>query len=177
MSKSTQLLKSDYVKTPKWCANDMICFFKPEGKILDPCRGENKVFWNYLKCDWAEIEEGVDFYKINSRYDWIIGNPPYSIFNSWIRHSYEISKNIVYLLPTFKVYNALSLMRLYLKKGNIRHIRLYDTGKKIEWARSRPICAVHFEVGFFGDTSYSLYENIKNEAELDLNIFNDMNRD
>lgn len=134
-------------------------FFKPVGKILDPCRGENKVFHNILQCDYAEIKEGRNFFDIKEEYDWIIGNPPYSIFNKWIKHSYTIGKDIVYLLPTFKVYNALSLMRLYFKEGYIKHIRLYDTGKDIEWSRSRPICSVHFQVGYFGDTSYSKYKD------------------
>jgi len=153
-----ELLDSDYVQTPDWCARDMVSFFNPTGTVLDPCRGENRVFHNILQCDYAEITEGLDFFAVNKHYDWIIGNPPYSIFNKWIKHSYKIGKNIVYLLPTFKVYNALSLMRLYYDKGHIRHIRLYDTGKNIEWSRSRPICAVWFQVGYFGDTSYSKYD-------------------
>ena len=155
----TDLLDSDYVQTPEWCARDIIDFFKPSGRVLDPCRGENKVFHNILQCDFAEIKEGINFFDINTKYDWIIGNPPYSIFNKWIKHSYKIGTNIVYLLPTFKVYNALSLMRLYFDKGHIKHVRLYDTGTDIEWSRSRPICAVHFQVGYFGDTGYSKYES------------------
>lgn len=136
----------------------MITYFNPSGKILDPCRGENKVFWNILNCDWCEITQGKDFFACNQKYDWIIGNPPYSIFNPWIKHSYEIADNIVYLLPTFKVHNALSLMRLYRDKGHIKHIRMYDTGKDIPWSRSRPICAVWFKKDYFGDTSYTYYK-------------------
>ena len=154
-----KLLESDYVQTPLWCAKDMIDFFNPSGKILDPCRGENKMFWNLLKCDWCEINENIDFFENNNHYNYIIGNPPYSIFNQWLHHSYDIADNIIYLLPTFKVYNPLSLMRLYRDKGHIKHIRFYDTGTNIEWSRSRPICAVWFKVDYFGDTSYSFVEN------------------
>lgn len=153
-----KLLKSDYVQTPIWCAEDMINYFKPNGKILDPCRGKNKVFYNLLNNpDWCEIEENVDFFDNKDNYDFIIGNPPYSIFNKWLRHSYKIGRNIIYLLPTFKVWNPLSLARLYRDSGGIKHIRLYDTGKRIEWSRSRPITAVWFQVGYKGDTSYSYY--------------------
>lgn len=154
-----KLLPSDYVKTPKWCAQDMISYFNPKGEILDPCMGKNRVFYDILEnADWCEITDGVDFFENNKQYNWIIGNPPYSIFNRWLRHSYKISENIVYLLPTFKVWNPLSLARLYRDKGGIKHIRLYDVGKRIEWARSRPITAVWFQVGYSGDTSYSYYE-------------------
>jgi hypothetical protein len=156
-----QLLESDYVKTPLWCAKDMINYFNPSGIILDPCRGENKVFYNNLKnSEWCEINEGVDFFEYKKQVDWIIGNPPYSIFGYWIKHSYSISKNIVYLLPTFKIFNALSLMRLYRDKGGIKHIRMYDVGKDIEWSRSRPIVACWFQRNYKGNTSYSYYKEI-----------------
>jgi len=157
--KKYELLESDYVQTPEWCAKDMIDYFKPIGKILDPCRGKNKVFYNSLNnSDWCEITEGIDFFENNNQYDWIIGNPPYSIFNIWIKQSYKIGSNIVYLSPTFKIFNALSLMRLYRDKGGIKHIRVYDTGKDIEWSRSRPIVACWFQREYKGDTSYSYYK-------------------
>jgi hypothetical protein len=137
----------------------MVEYFYPEGRILDPCRGENKVFTNILpNADWCEIKEGVDFFECKKQYDWIIGNPPYSIFNHWIKYSYKIATNIVYLLPTFKIFNALSLARLYRDNGGIKHIRLYDVGKKIEWGRSRPIVACWFQKDYDGDTSYSYYK-------------------
>lgn len=155
--KKYKLLESDYVQTPQWCAVDMIKFFNPTGKILDPCRGENKVFWKILKCDWNEITEDSDFFDNHNHYNWIIGNPPYSIFNVWIRHSYKLADNIVYLLPTFKVFNALSLMRLYRDVGGIKHIRVYDVGKQIEWSRSRPIVACLFQKKYIGSTDWSYY--------------------
>ncbi|HOJ94871.1 MAG TPA: hypothetical protein PK390_06505, partial [Fervidobacterium nodosum] len=51
--------------------------------------------------------------------------------------------------------------RMYGQNGWIKHIRFYDTGKKIEWSRSRPIVAVHFQKNYFGDTSWSYYEGGK----------------
>jgi hypothetical protein len=151
------LVESDYVLTPEWCAKDMIAYFNPQGKILDPCRGLNKVFYNLLPSgtDYCEIQEGIDFFKYDKKMDWIIGNPPYSIFDSWMEHSYSIATNIVYLLPTFKIFNALGLYRKYKKYGWIKHIRFYDTGKDISWSRSRPIVAVHFQLNYQGDTSWS----------------------
>lgn len=154
-----KLVESDYVQTPEWCAQDMVRFFQlfHFEPILDPCRGENKVFWNILKCDWCEIKEGKDFFENNNYYEWIIGNPPYSIFYPWMKHSYEIADNIVYLLPTFKVFNALGLIRMYKKNGWMKHIRVYDVGKKIEWSRSRPIIAVWFQKDYQGETTWSWY--------------------
>lgn len=151
------LLQSDYVQTPEFIAQDMINFFKPKGKILDPCRGENKVFYNILKCEWCEISQGKDFFEYKEKVDWIIGNPPYSICKQWIKHSYEIADNIVYLFPLFNVWNPLSLVRFYRDNGHIKHQRLYDVGKNIEWSRSRPICAIYFKKNYFGEMGFSYY--------------------
>lgn len=152
-----ELVESDYVMTPEWCAKDMIQYFNPIGKILDPCRGLNKVFHNLLPIgtDYCEIQEGINFFDYDKQVDWIVGNPPYSIFNDWMEKSFEISENILYLVPTFKIFNALGLCRMYKDKGWIKHIRFYDTGKNIEWSRSRPIVAVHFQQNYVGDTSWS----------------------
>lgn len=153
------LVSSDYVLTPEWCAIDIINWFKPDGKILDPCRGLNKVFYNNLpvNTDYCELQEGIDFFKYTKQVDWIISNPPYSVFNKWMKHSYEVAENIVYLVPTFKIFNALGLCRMYKKHGWIKHIRVYDTGNNIEWSRSRPIVAVHFQKNYQGDTSWSWF--------------------
>jgi hypothetical protein len=119
--------------------------------------GLNKVFYNLLPIDtdYCEIQENINFFEYESKVDWIIGNPPYSIFNEWMQHSFDIADNIVYLVPTFKIFNALGLCRMYRENGWIKHIRFYDTGKDIEWSRSRPIVAVHFQKGYDGDTSWS----------------------
>jgi hypothetical protein len=155
---SMNLLESDYVQTPAWCAKDMIAWFNPQGRILDPCRGENQIFYELLNnADWCEILHGKDFFLNQYHYDWIIGNPPYSIFNPWMKHSYELADNIVYLLPTFKIFNAINLVRMYKKCGWIKHIRMYDVGKRIEWSRSRPIVAVHFQKKYNGETTWSWY--------------------
>jgi len=161
-----ELVESDYVLTPEWCAKDMIKFFNPVGKILDPCRGLNKVFYNNLPtADYCEIQENKNFFEYNNKIDWIISNPPYSIFKDWMIHSYKIADNIVYLLPIFKTFNALGLIRLYKKHGWIKHIRVYDSGHSIEsgipWARSRPIVAVYFKKGYTGDTTWSFYNKLE----------------
>ena len=48
-----ELKDSDYVQTPEWCAKDMVGYFKPTGKVLDSCRGQNRVFHSILNCDWC----------------------------------------------------------------------------------------------------------------------------
>lgn len=164
MGKHDKLVDSDFVITPDWCARDIMEYYAPTGKLLDPCAGLNRVFYNLMpkNSDWCEIQDGKNFFEYTNKVDWIIGNPPYSIFKQWMEHSYKISDNIVYLLPTFKIFNALGLCRLYSVNGWIKHIRFYDVGKNIDWARGRPIVAVHFKKGYKGNTSWSFLYKTNN---------------
>ena len=58
----------DVVYTPDNVARDMVQFFKPSGRILEPSKGEG-VFLKYLPgADWYEITEGKDFFNYNDNY-------------------------------------------------------------------------------------------------------------
>jgi hypothetical protein len=70
MSVQPQLLQipldpGDVVYTPDWVARDMVEFFKPSGRILEPCKGDG-VFLKYLPphAEWCEIQEGRDFFQV-----------------------------------------------------------------------------------------------------------------
>jgi hypothetical protein len=82
----------DVVYTPDWVARDMVDFFKPSGRILEPCKGDG-VFLKYLPphTEWCEIQEGRDFFKWSEPVDWIVGNPPYAGFGEFIKHSMTIA--------------------------------------------------------------------------------------
>lgn len=151
-------LATDKIETPDWCAKDMVEFFHPVGKILDPCSG-NGVFLKHLpnSAYSCEIDLGTNFFDFQEKVDWIIGNPPYSIFREWLNHSYEIANNIVYLIPSYLIFNPLSCMRIMKNRGLIKHIRYYDVGRKIEWSRGRPIMAIYIKSGYFDSTSWSFY--------------------
>ena len=86
---------SDLVFTPKWVAEDMISFFKPGGKILEPCKGRGAIY-DLIGGDkhWCEIMDGKDFYDYTERVDWIISNPPFSIFREFLAHSFDLVSNL-----------------------------------------------------------------------------------
>jgi ribosome production factor 1 len=50
-----------------------------------------------------EIDDGNDFFLFSDKVDWIITNPPFSIFSKIIKHGLEVSDNSVWLLPTWKI--------------------------------------------------------------------------
>jgi len=152
-------IASDFVITPDWCAKDIITYFKPTGKILDPCRGEGAFYKSIPQGSyWCEIRQGKDFFDFNKKVDWIIGNPPYSIFDRWLMHSYDIADNIVYLVPTYKIFNPLGIIRMIKSRGHVKHLRIYDVGRKIPWARGRPIAAAYIKKGYYGPMEWSFYK-------------------
>jgi len=105
--------RNDCIETPVNLAVEIMNYFKPTGKILEPCKGagnfiqayetynlitqlENKegIVWGY-----CEIKEGKDFFDFKEKVDWIITNPPYSILRKFLKHSMEVSDNIIFLVP------------------------------------------------------------------------------
>jgi hypothetical protein len=152
------LNKSDIVYTPDWCACDIISWYKPSGDILEPCKGDG-AFLRYLPqtTKWCEISEGIDFFAWIDRVDWIIGNPPYSIFDEWLERSFNLAEDIVYLLPLHIIFRAFGRMKLCYKYGWIKHIRIYGTGSLLGFPTGNAVGAVHFVREYWGDTSWSWY--------------------
>ena len=91
--------RNDIVYTPRYLTKQIIEYFQPTGKLLEPCNG----IGNFLKfmpnADWCEITDGRDFFEYNKKVDWIITNPPYSIMRKFLKHSMEVADNIVFLVP------------------------------------------------------------------------------
>lgn len=105
--------RNDCVQTPVELALDIVNHFKPQGKILEPCKGDGsfiQAFETYnlisqlsnpnqsdLEWAWTEIKEGKDFFNWEDKVDWIITNPPYSKMRLFMQHSMKVSDNIVFL--------------------------------------------------------------------------------
>lgn len=71
---------NDRVYTPDALARDIVLHFSPSGRILEPCCGGGAFLRAMPGCDWCEIDKGMDFFACTGRYDWIVTNPPYSLF-------------------------------------------------------------------------------------------------
>lgn len=153
------LNKKDIVYTPDWVARDMVNFFQPQGRILEPCKGDG-MFLKYLpaQTEWCEIREGKDFFSWIEPVDWIIGNPPYSAFGKWIYHAMDIAKNIVYLAPSAKPFYSEKLFNKMLKWGKIKHIRAYGSGNKLDFPIGFVIGAIYFQKDYQGPMYTSLYQ-------------------
>jgi hypothetical protein len=150
---STEVKKEDIVYTPDWVARDIVRFYNPVGKCLDPCLGEG-AFFRYLPSgsDWCEIKKGKDFFKYTEPVDWIVGNPPYSIFKEWLLHSFKIAQNIVYLIPIVKPYQSFGLICEIYKYGGIVHNYILGNGRQLGFEFGFAVGAIHFQRGYRGGT-------------------------
>ena len=149
---ATDARATDVVLTPDAIAADVVKHFQPTGLMLDPCRG-NGAFWKHMPgAEWCEAREGRDFFDWTERVDWIVSNPPYSIFADWMAHSLEIAENIVYLIPVNKIFNSDRMMREIWTWGGVPEIYTVAGGGALGFPIGFAIGAVHFRRGYRGET-------------------------
>lgn len=94
----------DRVMTPSNVVKAIIDHYKPFGRVLEPCRGTGAFFDELAlsneisKLDYAEIDEGLDFFNINNKhYDFIVTNPPFSQFRAFLNHAMDLADNVIFL--------------------------------------------------------------------------------
>lgn len=149
------LSPGDVVYTPDWCARDMVSYFEPRGKVLEPCKGDGAIY-KYLPvgAEWCEIELGRDFLSWDKSADWIITNPPYStkLFIEFLNHSFRLSDNVVFLVPTNKIFQSWSVMDRISLYGGIKAILVYGGGNSIGFPFGFSVGAFHFQRSYAGDT-------------------------
>jgi hypothetical protein len=141
---------SDIVMTPQNVATAVLQHFKPQGVVLDPCRGDGAFFNQMEGALWCEVREGRDFFQWDKPVDWIVSNPPYSVFSDFMRHSFTVAENIVYLIPVNKVFNSDKMLREIFQWGGVPEILVFGAGGKMKFPIGFCIGAVHFKRGFKG---------------------------
>ena len=122
---------NDIYYTPLPVARIMIemCDITPEMSVLDPCFGGGVFYDNLPECkkEWCEIEKGKDFFSETKRYDLIIGNPPFSMWDKWLDHTMNLTDKFCYImgignLTDFRVRNILSrgygITKMHILKVN-----------------------------------------------------------
>ena len=147
----------DIVLTPDAIALDIVLHFKPSGRILDPCKGEGAFLRHMPGAEWCEVREGNDFFRWTERVDWIVSNPPYSIFSEWLDHSLKIATDIVYLIPLAKVFNSEPRLKKIMLTGGIVETRHYGSGTECGFPFGFPCGAVHIRKGYRGPMDWSFY--------------------
>ena len=151
-------IEKDVVYTPEPIAKDIIEWVKPSGVCLDPCKGDGAFFNNFPGVrDWCELREGRDFFEYDKKVDFIIGNPPYSIFEDFLRHSFEIAGDVVYIVPTNKVFQRLLIMDMIMDWGGIYAVMMYGSGSNVGFPFGFSVGTFHFKKNYDGATHIGYY--------------------
>lgn len=152
--------QGDKTYTPNWAAEDIVRHFDPRGRILEPCRGLGAIYDLLPKgALWCEIDDGRDFFLFDEQVDWIISNPPYDQTRAFMRHAFELSDNVVFLVPVRNVTSGYGTVREMAGWGGMAEIRWYGTGGKLGFPMGNAIAAIHWRRGHNADTRQSFYED------------------
>ena len=151
-NKTGKSTPNDVVMTKVKSAKFIIDHFSPKGNILEPCRGTGS-FYNLFKGnkDWCEITEGKDFFDYNKKVDWIITNPPFSIFDEFLLKSFQISDNIVFFCPLVKAFKGKKLDQKIIEYGDIKEIVHMGTGGQHGFPFGFSTGCIHYQKNYKGD--------------------------
>ena len=145
---------NDKIYTPNKIAKEIINLFPLKGKVLEPFKGKG-AFYNQLpNCvekDWCEIDEGRDFFDYKEKVNFIISNPPYSILEQVLEHSFEIADNVIYLVPLSKVVSSMGRIRQIKNYGGVKEIYILSASK-CGFPFGFPACVIWLQKDYKGDT-------------------------
>ena len=149
---------NDVVFTPDWLAKQIVEMFPISGKVLEPCKGEG-AFLNYLPSDtdWCEIADGVNYYDYNQKVDWIVTNPPYSDYNRFLEHSFNLSDNIVLLVPVAKMFKSMGTLKSIMDYGGFVSIHTLPASKA-GFPFGFPCAVYHLQRNYKGSTNIQMLE-------------------
>ncbi len=122
---------------------------------LEPCRGDG-VFYKLLPKpkEWCEIVQGKDFFDYRGKVDWIITNPPYSIYNIFLEKCFEVSDNVVFLCPIAKAFKSLGTERLVGQYGGLKEIWLMGSGATCGFSFGFPTGCLYYKRDYKGKINY-----------------------
>jgi len=126
---------NDCIQTPLYLCKEIVEHYKPTGKICEPFKGEGNFLKFLPNADWYEIKEGKDFLNCSKHYDWIITNPPYSIYRPMLIKCLECAENIVFLCFVNATFMRRRIAEIYNRGFYIKEILLLPTPPK-PWPQS-----------------------------------------
>lgn len=147
---------NDVVQTPVYLARKIVHHFNPSGAILEPCCGEGNFLSVLPNADWCEISRGRDFLAINGNrhWDWIITNPPYSIYRAFLKKAMDVADNVVFLQLINASFYRARLKDVFSSGFGIAEILLLDTPPEFPQFGFQLGC-VHYKRGHTGDIKLS----------------------
>lgn len=152
-------ISNDDIQTPMDLAGRIVSYFKPTGRILEPCAGDGHFLAHLSGADWCEIKQGRDFLSYEGRVNWIITNPPWSQIRAFLQQSFRVADHVVFLMTVNHVWTKARL-RIARESGfGLRTLLLVDTPKTFPQSGSQ-LGAVHYEKGWIGPIEFEDSEGI-----------------
>ena len=162
--------EADIVMTPRLLAKAIIDYLPIEGTVLEPCLGGGAFYDQYpdhVERLWTEVGLDKDFFAFNKKVDWIVSNPPWSIYRKFAAHSYTIADNVAYLITINHDLALKARIRDMEAAGfGIKEVILVDTPKD-KWPQSGFQLGVCWKQrGYKGDTKWTKLDWDVNQMEL-----------
>jgi len=145
---------NDKIYTPDSVALNIVKHFNPQGRLLEPCRGRGAFTKAMPIADWFEIDDGKDFFTAEGHWDWIITNPPYSIYRQFMNKCFDVADNVVFLQLINATFYKARLSDLKDKGFGIQEIVCTDTPREFPQFGFQMGC-VHYKRGYLGDIKFS----------------------
>jgi len=149
---------NDKVYTPSNIVEDVLAYYGfqigRQDLLLEPFRGGG-AFYDKLKeysdneVLWCEIDEGEDFFDFNDKVDWVITNPPYSIFDKILPKLLEVADNNVVVIPVNKLLSSMPRLMDIKRAGHgIRDVYYLGSGRQLKFPFGFPVAAIHIQKGW-----------------------------
>lgn len=142
---------NDKIMTPPHLCRQIVEHFRPTGSILEPCCGTGNFLQFMPGADWCEIDRGVDFLSTSGHWDWVITNPPYSLYRAFLNKAMSVAENVVFLQLLNATFYKARLRDVYGSGFGIKEMFLIDTPKEFPQFGFQMGC-VHYLRGYTGDT-------------------------
>jgi hypothetical protein len=144
---------ADTVYTNEETARWVIDYFKPNGKVLDAAAGKD-AFFKHINTPYkfrCEILDGIDFFHWSEKVDWVITNPPYSIYDNFLEHAFKVADNVVFFVPIAKAFKSNKIQMLVDKYGGLKEIVYMGGGSRHGFAFGFPVGCLHYQRGYKGE--------------------------
>lgn len=119
---------NDDVQTPAELARQIVAYFCPTGRVLEPCKGDG----NFLAAlptgtSWCEVKDGRDFFAWKDRVEWVITNPPWSQLRQFLEHAMSLAEEVVFLVTVNHLWTKARVRGVREAGFGLREIVLVDT--------------------------------------------------
>lgn len=98
---------------------------------------------------WCEIDDGVDFFKTEAKVDWVITNPPYSIFKEVLPKCLEVADNNILVIPVNKLLSSVPRLMDIKRAGcGIKEVYYLGSGRQLKFPFGSPVAAIWIQKGW-----------------------------